>query len=204
MRLIPLNSRVNGFLKRIYFSLQSFHKIISHPFLKIFTAITVSTKSPPPPMEWRRKSADGCRTTFSLRPNSSESEKAWSSFNLKIFFAPASLRWSLLGRSLHYFTLQIGDKTDKVFRTPCRSPCSHSGWSLAATPTAPPVQPRHRERQSFVDFQRSTGTFCPTSHRRTVPGTVSPWSATRWWHILLLFPLQQQPGQHATGGHQIF
>jgi hypothetical protein len=29
-----------------------------------------------------RKSADRCRKTFSLRPNSSESEKAWSSFNL--------------------------------------------------------------------------------------------------------------------------
>ena len=71
------------------------HKI-SHPFLSIFTAIIVSTKSLPPPPKhmvgtgWGelslggrgRKFADGCRATFSLRPNSSESEKAWSSFNL--------------------------------------------------------------------------------------------------------------------------
>ncbi len=34
-----------------------------------------------------RKSADGCRANFSLHPNSSERQKAWSSFNLLIFFA---------------------------------------------------------------------------------------------------------------------
>ncbi len=71
-----------------------------YPFKSIFTAIIVSTKSwPPPPKEWRsvivcykqigvrlegdwRKSADGCHATFDRWPNSSESEKAWSSFNL--------------------------------------------------------------------------------------------------------------------------
>jgi hypothetical protein len=40
----------------------------------------------------KRKSANGCRATFSLGPNSNESEKAWSSFNLKIFFAVGALK----------------------------------------------------------------------------------------------------------------
>jgi len=84
---ITLKSRVNEFLKR---KIQEFIfkfrvltiLIISHPFLNHFHRKTVSSKSPPPPREWRRKPADGCRATFSLRPNSSDSEKAWFSFNL--------------------------------------------------------------------------------------------------------------------------
>ncbi len=86
LETIPLNSRVNGFLKRniqeFIFNIEFSHNYLSSLSKEFSPAITVSTKSPPPPMEWRRKSADGCRTTFSLRPNSSESEKAWSSFNL--------------------------------------------------------------------------------------------------------------------------
>jgi hypothetical protein len=61
--------------------------IISHPFLMHFTPIIVSTKSLPPrpvALWWPkfvgggggRKSAGGYRATFSLRPNSTESEKS--------------------------------------------------------------------------------------------------------------------------------
>ncbi len=74
LEIILLKSRVNGFLKR---NIQEFifqctveysqNQLSLIPFWSIFTAITVSTKSPPPPTEWRRKSADGCRKTFSLR-----------------------------------------------------------------------------------------------------------------------------------------
>jgi hypothetical protein len=88
LETIPLKSRVNGFLKRniqefIFFQYRVFTKsIFTHPFLKHFHRKNSIYKITTPAYGVKEETADGCRETFSLRPNSSESEKAWSSFNL--------------------------------------------------------------------------------------------------------------------------
>ncbi len=58
------------------------------PLKSIFTAITISTKSPPPPTEWRRKSADGCRATFSLQTQFQRKRKSLVFFQSINFLCP--------------------------------------------------------------------------------------------------------------------
>ncbi len=57
--------------------------IISHPFLKHFHHKNSIYKITTPSYEVKEEICRQSHATFSLRPNSSESEKAWSSYNLK-------------------------------------------------------------------------------------------------------------------------
>jgi hypothetical protein len=58
------------------------------PFKAKHQCTTVSTKSPPPPTEWMRKSAEGCRATFSLRPQFQRKRKCM------VFFQSINFLWS--------------------------------------------------------------------------------------------------------------
>ncbi len=87
--------------------------------------------------------------------------------------------YTIIRRSLHHFTLRIGEKVDKV-STLRLKPCTD--------PTAPPALPRVRGRPPaavrFRDFPPPAtggppGTLCPTATSRTAPGTVFPWHAAR-------------------------
>ncbi len=95
-------------IQELIFQYRIFIKsIISHPFQSIFKAIIVSTKSWPPLPTYcvsvivchkqmggqvsggggGSNSADGCRATLSLRPNSSESKKSL------VFFQSINFLW---------------------------------------------------------------------------------------------------------------
>ncbi len=51
---------------------------------------SIYTKSPPPPTEWRRKSADGCRATFSLLTQFQRKRKSL------VFFQSINFLWSIV------------------------------------------------------------------------------------------------------------
>jgi hypothetical protein len=63
---------------------KSIYKILTTPSYKVKESHTVRHKQMGGQVGGveGRKFADGCRVIFSLRTNSSESEKAWSPFNL--------------------------------------------------------------------------------------------------------------------------
>ncbi len=65
----PFKAEWMDFWKDLNFSIQSFHKInyLSSLPKQFYYNNSIT--------EWRRKSTDSCRTTFSFQPNSSESEK---------------------------------------------------------------------------------------------------------------------------------
>jgi hypothetical protein len=79
--------------------------------------------------------------------------------------------YTVLHRSLHHFTLRIGDREDKV-STLRLKPCTD--------PTAPPAR-----RRPLPEFSPARGhggppgTLGPTAASRTAPGTVFPWHAAR-------------------------
>ncbi len=81
--------------------------------------------------------------------------------------------YAIRRRSLHHFTLRIGDKEDRVSTLQLK-PCSD--------PTAPPAQPRTRACPPTTvrirDF-RPQGTLCPATRKGTSLGTIFPWPAAR-------------------------
>jgi hypothetical protein len=87
----------------------------------------------------------------------------------------SSRPYTALCRSLHHFTLRIGDKEDKVSTLQLK-PCTK--------PTAPPVQPRVRGRP----LSSASGIFPRQGQRQPAGyisphnsqhGTVLPWPAAR-------------------------
>jgi hypothetical protein len=83
--------------------------------------------------------------------------------------------YAVIRRSLHHFTLRIGNKEDKV-STLCLKPCTD--------PTATPAQPRVRGRLLLGFFPAQDrgaplGALRPTAANRTAPGIVFPWPAAR-------------------------
>ncbi len=90
--------------------------------------------------------------------------------------------YAVVRRSLHYFTLRIGDKVDKVDKvsTLRLKPCTD--------PAAPPALPRARGRPPaavrFRDFPPPGAVAARRVHfaratSRTAPGFVFPWHAAR-------------------------
>ncbi len=90
--------------------------------------------------------------------------------------------YTVLRRSLHYFTLQIGDKTDKVFTLRLK-PCNDH--------TAAPAQPRPRGRPPTVRFRDHLppGVTAPRRVQFAAPGPAEPRRET--------FPPGQPPGGFA-------
>ncbi len=79
--------------------------------------------------------------------------------------------YTVIRRSLHHFTLRIGDREDKV-STLRLKPCTD--------PTAPPALPRVRGHPPATGGRGSPpGTLRPTATSRTAPGTIFPWHAAR-------------------------
>jgi hypothetical protein len=79
--------------------------------------------------------------------------------------------YAVIRRSLHHFTLRIGDKVDKV-STLRLKPCTD--------PTALPALPRVRGRPPAAGGRGGPpGTLHPRATSRTAPGTVFPWHAAR-------------------------
>jgi hypothetical protein len=79
--------------------------------------------------------------------------------------------YAVIRRSLHHFTLRIGNKEDKVSTLrlkPCTDPTAPH--ALSRVWGCPPAAIR------FRDFPRGgpPGTLRPTATSRTAPGTVSP------------------------------
>ncbi len=81
--------------------------------------------------------------------------------------------YTVIHRSLHHFTLRIGNKEDKVSALRLK-PCTD--------PAAPPALPRVRGRPRFSPAGGRggpQGTLRSTATSRTAQGTVFPWHAAR-------------------------
>jgi hypothetical protein len=105
--------------------------------------------------------------------------------------------YTVLRRSLHYFTQQIGNKTDKVSTLRLKAFSNH---------TAPPALPQPPGRLPGVCFWdffpgQHAGCTSPSPAPRTLGGKRFPLAGRQGvLHVPLLSLPQRQSGQHTAAG----